>query len=217
MTTVATTAAMNGKPRLRGISHIYAALPALVAALLLAQRPESASLRVGVLIYGTTLVLLFAVSGLYHTPDWSPATRMKLRRLDRSMIYLFVAGGFTPFFLLLETEQTWVLPVVWGGALLGCLKSLCFPKAPRALTAVLYVLLGMLAVPFFPALLAQLGTTTTALIVAGGVAYISGAICYARKGPNLVAGVFGYHELFHLLVIIGAGLHYAGVWIVVGR
>lgn len=206
-----------GKPRFRGVSHGLATLPALIAALRLAQRPESDSLQIGVLIYGTTLVLLFAVSAFYHIPNWRPEHRLYLRRLDRSMVYLFVAGGFTPYFMVIQTDDSgWVLPVVWSGAALGSLKSILFPKAPRVITAGLYVVLGLTAAPFFPDMVRLLGSTVTSLIVVGGLAYIIGASCYALKRPNPIPGAFGYHECFHLLVIAGASLHYAGAWIIVG-
>jgi hemolysin III len=178
---------------------------------------QSFELQLAVIVYGMTLVMLFAVSGFYHTPNWPPDTRMKLRRLDRSMVYLFVAGGFTPYFMVIESEHSvWVLLTVWAGALLGTIKSCFFPHAPRALTAGLYVLLGLVAVPFMPAMLEQLGPTPVLLVAIGGVAYVSGALCYARKAPNPVPGWFGYHEVFHVCVIIGAALHYAGAWLIVG-
>jgi hemolysin III len=207
----------EGKPRLRGVSHLIAVLPALVAVLLLAQRADSEALRAGVAVYGVTLVLLFAVSGFYHVPNWPPVRRMHLRRLDRSMIFLFVAGAFTPYFLVIDTPATnWVLPAVWVGAGLGTLNAICFPNSPRALTAGLYVLLGAVAVPFFPAIGEELGSTPAALVAGGGAAYVLGAICYARKAPNPLPGTFGYHEVFHALVILGVALHFAGVWLIVG-
>jgi hemolysin III len=207
----------EGKPRLRGVSHLIAVLPALIAVQLLAQRAQTDALRSGVVLYGATLVLLFAVSAFYHVPNWPHTTRMWLRRLDRSMIFLFVAGAFTPYFLVIDTPETsWVLPAVWTGAGLGTLNAICFPKSPRPLTAGLYVLLGGVAVPFFPAIGSELGSTTAALVGGGGVAYVIGAICYARKKPNPVPGLFGYHEIFHALVIVGVSLHFAGVWRIVG-
>ena len=163
------------------------------------------------------LVLLFAVSGFYHTPNWPPELRMKLRRLDRSMIYLFMAGGFTPYFMVIQAEHSeWVLPVVWTGAALGTVKSCFFPHAPRALTASLYVLLGLVAAPFMPAMFRQLGQAPVILVALGGLAYGVGALCYARKTPNPYPGTFGYHEVFHLCVIVGAACHYAGAWIISG-
>ena len=206
-----------GKPKLRGVSHLVATIPALAAAMLLAQHAQDGPLQWGVVLYGMTLVLLFAVSGFYHTPNWPPELRMKLRRLDRSMIYLFVAGGFTPYFMVIEAQYSeWVLPVVWTGAALGTLKSCFFPHAPRALTAGLYVILGLVCTPFMPAMLSQLGSTPVLCVAVGGVVYISGALCYARKAPNPYPGWFGYHEVFHLLVITGAAFHYAGAWLIVG-
>jgi len=206
-----------GKPTLRGVSHLIATIPAIIAALLLAQHATGERLQLGVVLYGTTMVLLFAVSGFYHTPNWPPELRMKLRRLDRSMIYLFMAGGFTPYFMVIQAEHSeWVLPVVWTGAALGTVKSCFFPHAPRALTASLYVLLGLVAAPFMPAMFRQLGQAPVILVALGGLAYGVGALCYARKTPNPYPGTFGYHEVFHLCVIVGAACHYAGAWIISG-
>ena len=109
-----------------------------------------------------------------------------------------------------------MLPIVWAGAFLGTLKSCFFPYAPRALTAGLYVLLGLVAVPFMPAMFEQLGPTPVILVAIGGAAYITGALCYARKAPNPVPGWFGYHEVFHVCVILGAAFHYMGAWLIVG-
>ena len=204
-----------GKPKLRGVSHLIATVPALYAAMMLAQHAPEGPLQWGVVLYGMTLVLLFAVSGFYHTPNWPPELRMKLRRLDRSMIYLFLAGGFTPYFMIIKAEHSeWVLPMVWTGAALGTVKSCFFPHAPRTLTAGLYVMLGLVAAPFMPAMFTQLGQTPVVLVAVGGIAYVSGALCYARKAPNPYPGWFGYHEIFHLCVIAGASCHYAGAWLI---
>ncbi len=206
-----------GKPKLRGVSHLLSTVPALAGALLLVRHAQSLELQLAVIVYGMTLVMLFAVSGFYHTPNWPPELRMKLRRLDRSMVYLFVAGGFTPYFAVIESEHSvWVLLVVWVGAFLGTLKSCFFPHAPRTLTAALYVLLGLVAVPFLPAMFDQLGPAPVTLVGVGGSAYVIGALCYARKAPNPVPGWFGYHEVFHICVIIGATCHFAGAWMIVG-
>jgi hemolysin III len=207
----------SGKPKLRGYSHLLATIPAAVAALLLAQRPSEANLQCGVVIYGFTLIFLFAISGFYHVPSWPEKPRQMLRRLDHSMIFVFIAGSFTPFFLLLKADNSgFVLPIVWGGALLGLGRAIFWPHAPRVLTVSLYALLGLVSLPFLPAIAQQLGTDSVVLVVIGGCCFILGALSYARKGPNLLPGWFGYHELFHALVILGAALHYAAIWRIVG-
>ena len=209
-----TQAGLAGKPKLRGVFHAAAVVPALLAALWIVQRTERADLQLPIIFYGATMVMLFAVSGFYHCPNWPEKTRLHLRRFDRSMIYLFLAGSFTPYFTLIDSPWSpWVLTIVWTGSLLGAAKSILFPKAPRALTAGLYVVLGLTAAPFFPEMAQSLGTTTALLILAGGVAHLSGAVCYARRGPDPIPGVFGYHEIFHVLVVIGVALHHIGLWI----
>jgi hemolysin III len=206
-----------GKPKLRGVSHLLATIPASAAALVLAQRASGSALQNGMIVYGMTLIFLFAISGFYHVPNWSEAKRLLLKRLDHSMIFLFIAGSFTPFFIVLKAQHSsFVLPVVWGGALLGLARAIFWPNAPRALTVSLYALLGLVSLPFLPAIARQLGNDSLVLIIAGGLAFVSGAIAYARKGPNLVPGWFGYHELFHALVIAGVALHYAAVLQLVG-
>ena len=207
-----TTGELAGKPKLRGVFHAAAVLPALLAALWIVQCTERVDLQLPMIFYGATLVMLFAVSGFYHCPNWPEETRLHLRRFDRSMIYLFLAGSFTPYFTLIESPWSpWVLTIVWTGSLSGATKSILFPKAPRALTAGLYVVLGLTAAPFFPEMAKSLGSTTAFLILAGGIAHLSGAVCYARRGPNPIPGVFGYHEIFHLLVVLGVALHHAGL------
>jgi hemolysin III len=141
---------------------------------------------------------------------------MILRRIDHSMIYLLVAGSYTPFCLALGGgAASTLLPLVWGAALLGMLKSVLWVKAPRFVTALAYVLLGWAVVPWAPELGATLGNTALILIGLGGLFYSVGAVIYARKSPDPNPKVFGYHEIFHVLVIAAAVCHYGAVWLTV--
>jgi len=198
------------KPLLRGVSHEIAAgvsLAGLVALVLLAPGPRA---RVGALVYGASLVALFSVSALYHRPNWSPRARLWMRRLDHSAIFLLIAGTFTPLCLLLgDARAHAMLAVVWAGAGLGVLRALLWPKAPRALATALYLLLGWAAVPLVPAMYRQLGAGSLALLAAGGLLYSVGAVIYATRRPDPFPKVFGYHEIFHALVVAAAGLHFA--------
>jgi hemolysin III len=198
------------KPLLRGVSHEIAAgvaLAGLVALVLLAPGPRA---RLGALVYGSSLVALFSVSALYHRPTWSPRARLWMRRLDHSAIFLLIAGTFTPICLLIGDERArTLLAVVWAGAGLGVLRALLWPEAPRLVATALYLLLGWAAVPLVPAMYRALGTGPLLLLAAGGMLYSVGAVIYATRSPDPFPRVFGYHEIFHALVVAAAGLHFA--------
>ncbi len=203
-------AAPRTKPLLRGVSHEIAAgmaLAGLVALVLLAPGPRA---RTGALVYGLSLVALFSVSALYHRPTWGPRARLWMRRLDHSAIFLLIAGTFTPLCLLLgDARARTMLAVVWAGAALGVLRALLWPKAPRGVATALYLLLGWAVVPLVPAMYRALGAGSLALLAAGGLLYSVGAVIYATRRPDPFPRIFGYHEVFHALVVAAAGLHFA--------
>jgi hemolysin III len=201
------------KPRLRGVSHQYAFYVALAAGAALVVLARGGEARAAALVYGLSLAAMFGASALYHRIDWSPRPRAWLRRLDHSMIYVLVAGTYTPFALLvLAPALGWtVLGVVWGGALAGVVISLAWIDAPRWLTAVLYVALGWVSIVTMPQLWDRAGVLAVALLATGGVLYTVGAVVYARRRPDPVPRVFGYHEVFHVLVIAAAAVHFAAV------
>lgn len=198
------------KPLLRGVSHEIAAgvaLAGLVALVLLAPGPRA---RLGALVYGVSLVALFSVSALYHRPTWSPRARLWMRRLDHSAIFLLIAGTFTPLCLLLgDARAHTLLAVVWAGAGLGILRALLWPRAPRWVATALYLGLGWAAIPLVPAMYRALGPLSLALLAGGGLLYSVGAVIYATRRPDPFPRVFGYHEIFHALVVAAAGLHFA--------
>jgi hemolysin III len=133
-----------------------------------------------------------------------------MRRLDHSAIFLLIAGTYTPFCLVLGGGAgTTLLAVVWAGAALGLVRAIVWPRAPKPLAAALYVLLGWAVVPVLPALGAALGTSALALLGAGGLVYTVGAVVYATRRPDPFPAVLGYHEVFHALVVVAAGLHLA--------
>jgi hemolysin III len=168
--------------------------------------------RVAAAIYAVSVAALFGTSALYHRVTWaSQSARRRMRRLDHSMIFLLIAGTYTPFALLAldGTLATVILVVVWAGALGGIVLKLVWIDAPKPLVAILYVMLGWVAVAAFPELLDELGVTSTALVAAGGLLYTAGAVVYALGRPDPAPAVFGYHEIFHALVIAAAALQYA--------
>ncbi len=205
-------AAAPAKPLLRGVSHEIAAFAALAAWIALAAAATSARGRAAANVYGASLFALFLGSALYHRPTWPPRARAWMRRLDHSAIFLLVAGTYTPVCLLLPPSSGLpLLAVVWGGAALGIVQSILWVHAPKPLVAAIYVALGWAVLPVLPAIGAALGPAALALLAAGGAAYTLGAVVYAARRPDPFPRVFGYHEVFHALVIAAAACHLAVV------
>jgi hemolysin III len=207
---VTSIAAAPEKPLLRGVSHEIAAGVALAAWVGLALLAAPGRPRLAANVYGASLLTLFLVSALYHRPRWGPRARLLMRRLDHSAIFFLIAGTYTPFCLLLPPATgERLLAIVWGGAALGVVRAVAWPRAPKALAAALYVLLGWVVVPVLPALRAALGWGSIALLAGGGAAYTLGAVVYATRRPDPAPRVFGYHEVFHALVVAAAACHFA--------
>src|SRR6185503_12090494 len=202
------------KPRLRGVFHQWAFFVALVAGVVLVIAAPDGRATFAATIYATSVVAMFGASALYHRIDWrSLGARRWMRRLDHSMIFLLIAGTYTPFALLVLHGglARAVLIAVWGGALLGIALKMFWPDTPKWLTAAVYVTLGWVAVIAFPELAAELGVTGMGLVAGGGVLYTVGAVVYALRRPDPAPAVFGYHEIFHVLVIAAAALQFVAV------
>ena len=205
---------ISGKPRLRGVTHEWAFFVSLPLGLGLVLSAPSGRAALAAGIYALSVALLFGASALYHRISWaSVAARRWMRRVDHSMIFVLIAGTYTPFALLAldGTLATAILVAVWVGAGAGIVMSLVWPDAPKWLLAVVYVALGWVAIAAFPAMLDRLGITAMAMVAAGGALYTAGAVIYATRRPNPSPTVFGYHEIFHALVIGAAALQYAVV------
>ena len=201
-----------GKPRLRGVWHQWAFYVSLALGAALVAAAEAGQPRLAAAVYAVSVAALFGTSALYHRITWaSQAARRWMKRLDHSMIFFLIAGTYTPFALLVldGTLATVILVVVWTGALAGSVMKLVWIDAPKALVAILYLALGWVAVAAFPTMLDELGITGTVLVVVGGLLYTAGALVYAFQRPNPAPTVFGYHEVFHALVILAAALQYA--------
>lgn len=208
MSTEATTAAV--KPLLRGVSHQAAAFVALLGWGAIAAVASTPTARTAAHVYAASLCALFAVSATYHRPTWSPRARAWMKRLDHSAIFVLIAGTYTPFCLLLGGRRGAVLlAIVWSGAALGIARAFLWVRAPRVLVAALCVALGWVIVPVLPALRGSVGAGGLALLAAGGIAYTVGAAVYAFRRPSPWPRVFGYHEVFHALVIVAAACHFA--------
>ncbi|MEE2756572.1 MAG: hemolysin III family protein [Myxococcota bacterium] len=209
------TSGKGPKPKGRGISHLLAAVLAIPAAIFLIRHAVTDDGSFAASIYGPCLISLFAVSAVYHVPMWRPQPRALLRRLDRSMIYIFIAGTYTPVCIGLG-ESIWagLLPTVWAAAGVGIAFTLLGQNWPRYVTATPYVVLGWGAVMVLPALWTHYGPAVFWLMCAGGIPYTVGAMVYAKRWPNPYPRYFGYHEIFHFLVIVAAVLHYMVVYVV---
>jgi hemolysin III len=201
------------KPRLRGVFHQYAFFVSLGSGALLVLLAATTRASLAVAVYAASVSALFGVSALYHRVTWTAPARRRMRRLDHAMIFLLIAGTYTPVGLLVlkGTLATVVLAVVWGGALAGIVLELAWARAPRWLGGAVYLALGWVAVVAMPQLFARLGVAGGLLIVAGGLVYSAGALVYARRRPDPVPAVFGYHEVFHLLVIVGVAAHFLAI------
>ncbi len=201
------------KPRFRGVSHLIAFGVSLLSGPLLVVAAPTLSARLAVGVYGVCLSGLFGVSALYHRPTWSPAWRHWLRRLDHATIFLAISGTYTAIAgLILPPDQTrLLLTLVWCGALAGAALQFVGGGATRWLAAGPYLVLGWVGIALLPQLLDRLGSIGFGLVLSGALLYTLGALVYARRRPDPRPTVFGYHEVFHLLVIAAAAAHYAAV------
>jgi hemolysin III len=205
-------------PRLRGVTHAWALWFALVAGSVLALYAPTGLARVAAVVYGAAMCALFAVSGLYHRWRWNPRWRPLLRRIDHSTIFVFIAASYTPVALLVlsGTVQVVVLASVWAGALAGVAMSVAWITAPRIVVAASYLALGWVAVVAMPQLARTLGVAPLVLFAVGGLLYTLGAVVYALRRPNPWPRTFGFHEIFHALVVAAATVHFVAMagWVI---
>ena len=199
------------RPALRGVFHLAAAIAAIAGAVLLMLLATSARAYVGGAIFGASLILLYTTSAAYHRINWSPHLRGIVRRLDHSMIFVLIAGTYTPICLLVLNTAWWIsmLSVAWGIAGAGIILKIAWPRAPKLLSVAFYLTIGWLALVATPQLVSLFTAGPLALLLLGGLLYTLGGVIYALRKPNPFPRVFGYHEVFHLLVIAGSVLHYS--------
>ena len=209
------------KPRLRGRIHQYCAIVAVIAGVpLVALSWAEVSKRAGhsTLTYALAIVAMFAVSAIYHRVEWESASvRSWMRRLDHSMIFVLIAGTYTPFARLAMPRGTGyvVLAIVWGGALAGTALTLFWPTAPRWLNVTLYLLLGWVAVWCMRMILDHAGLAAVVLLAVGGALYSLGAIFYGLRWPDPWPTTFGYHEIFHTCTAAAAICQYIAICLAV--
>ena len=211
------TTPIPGKPRLRGVSHQWGFVVSLACGAALIALAPSGRAVVAAAIYAAAVSALLGTSTLYHRIDWRPTARRWMRRLDRSMIYVLIAASYTPFALLAlhGTLATVVLLVVWTGACGGVALQLVWPDHPKWVAVVVSVTLGWVVVITLTQLPGAIGWGALGALAVSGALYTTGAVVYARERPNPRPGVFGYHEVFHALVLAAAAIHYAVVAFVV--
>jgi hemolysin III len=201
------------KPKLRGVSHQYAAAAALTVGIALVAFAPTPRAALAAAVYAASLAVLLGISALYHRPYWPPPVRRILRRIDHGAIFVLIAGTGTPFFMLAlpPGRGTAVLIAIWAGAAAGIAKSIFWTDAPRWILPILCVALGWASFPYLSEIHAAAGTTAIALIAAGGALYTVGAVVYALRRPDPFPTVFGYHEVFHALVVFASACHFVAV------
>ena len=203
------------KPKWRGVLHTGAAVLLIPLGLILVSLGPTVRARLALSVYVMGVGSMFTVSALYHRGQWSERAYSWYRRGDHSTIFLAIAGSYTPIAAL--NTHGWVRPTLlilaWGGALVGIALQWTPVRPQRWLFTAIYALVGWSAVIGFPQLLHGLGVASFVLIVAGGVSYTVGAVVYGRKSPDPIPEVFGYHEVFHALTILGAVCHYVAIFL----
>jgi hemolysin III len=204
------------KPTWRGRVHQIAFFVAIPAGIVLVAVARTMSVRVAVAIYGLSLVGLYGTSAAYHRLAWSPASRRLLKRLDHSMIFVLIAGSVTPLALVV-LHRPWsfvLLFIVWAGAAVGIALKMLRIDGFRVLTGALYICLGWTVVLMGPQFVRGLSAPSLALIVIGGLLYTSGAVVLMRNKPNPRPATFGYHEIWHSMVVAASACHYTAVLLV---
>jgi hemolysin III len=205
-------------PRLRGVFHQYAFFAAVVAGVALVVLADGYEERFAVWVYAVALAAMFGASALYHRFPWrTAAARLRARRVDHAMIFVFIAGTYTPFALLAfgGALRVVVLASVWGGAVLGVVLELRWIHAPPWVSAVAYLGVGWIGVIALPEFFPALGVAVAVLLLVGAALYSVGAVAYAASWPDPFPATFGFHEVFHVLVIAAAVTQFVALALVV--
>lgn len=202
-----------GRPLLRGVFHQVAFSISLVVGTLLIVGADGPRRHVAAAVFAGAVAACLGASALYHRITWTPRRRLWMRRVDHAGVFLLIAGTYTPICLLVLTG-TWrwaVAGVVWTGALAAVLLKFVWVSAPKWVAAAIGIALGWTAVAVLPQLATRLNPAATVLLVAGGLVYTAGAIVYARRKPDPIPAVFGYHELFHVLTLVAVSCQYVAI------
>ena len=203
------------KERFNFYSHLAGAIAAVIGTIFLAKVARfSASSLVTALIYGLSIVFLFSASTLYHAFKKEENELSFWRRMDRLAIFFMIAGTSTPifYFCLNSSLKWWMIALQWALVGVGVISQIYFPRAPRKLYAAIYLTMGWSAIVGVGQLLAHMNISQKVLLFSGGIAFTLGGIFYAIKKPRMFPGIFSFHELFHIMVLIGGVLHYALIY-----
>ena len=202
---------------MRGVLHQWAFLVSILAGAVLVVRSGSLSARTATLVYAVSLSSCLGISAYYHRRRWSPTAKRRMKKLDHAMIFVLVAGTYTPVATLVLPRQLAIgtLAVVWVCAAAGILLTTLWKNPPIPVEVGAYLVLGLAGLGLIPNLLMTLGAPGVILLALGGLFYVAGAIIYARRRPDPWPNTFGFHEVFHVLVVLAAGAHYAAItWMV---
>jgi len=199
-------------PLLRGMLHQAGFVVACVVGAVFVSTVDGRRL-VAAAVFAAAAVTMLGASTLYHRVRWSPRARLRMRKLDHAGIYLLIAGTYTPVGLLAlhGSLQHVVLAVVWAGAGTAILAKLCWVASPKWLSAVVGLALGWVGIVAMPQIERTAGAAAVALLAAGGLAYTVGAVVYARRKPDPLPAVFGYHEVFHALTLVALACQYVAI------
>jgi hemolysin III len=200
-------------PRFRGLAHLGAFLAAVPVGVLLVLHARSGVAQVGAAIFAASVMFMLGSSSLFHRRRWTAESMRWIGLLDHATIYVLIAGTYTPLALLV-LHPAWRLPILavaWGGALAATLRRLFRPHAPAWVAAATCVALGWISVIVMPQIVERIGLFPTSLLVAGGIAYTAGALVYARRKPDPFPDIFGYHEVFHALVVVAVACQYTTI------
>jgi hemolysin III len=206
------TAQLLVKPKLRGVFHELGFYAAAAVGVAVVGTADPGRARVAGLIFASSVAFCFGASAVYHRPTWRPRARAWLARLDHAGVYLLIAGSYAPFALIV-LSRAWAIPVlaiVWGGALGAILLKLFWVHAPKWLSATIGLTLGWVGAVAFSQLL-TLSPVAIVLVAASGLLYTVGAVVYARRRPDPLPRVFGYHEVFHVLTVAAVACQYVAI------
>lgn len=211
--------AIEAKPRYRGVLHLWTFVASAFASTTLTAVSAAVSgglATVAAAVYAVTATGLFGTSTLYHRGTWSVRAELVVRRLDHTMIFLFIAGTYTPLCLFGMPRPTgiWVLGVVWAGALAGVALRLLWPDSPGSRAVPIYIGLGWVFAFVVPQLLQRSGVAVLVLMLAGGALYTVGGAFFATRWPDPWPRTFGYHEFFHAATVLAAVCHHTAIWLV---
>ena len=201
------------KPKWRGVLHQAAFVVAVGLAPLLIVTADGGRAQFAAAVFAGSVIACFGASALYHRVTWKPRARLWMRRIDHAGVYVLIAGTYTPISLLV-LGGAWrpvVLTIIWAGAAAAIVLKFVWVGAPKWLAAAIGIALGWVAVVVLPQLVGRVDLAAVILLVAGGLAYTLGAIVYVRRRPDPVPAVFGYHELFHALTIVGVACQYVAI------